>query len=62
LSVPGAGQDHIASQNKFSSLGVTLLCKVFMKPLEAAGVFARWLYLDDHVYWTVMVLSTLTAL
>jgi hypothetical protein len=55
-------QDHIASQYRFSSVGVTLLCEVFMKPLEAAGVFSRWLHLDDHVYFTATVLSILTAL
>jgi hypothetical protein len=54
-------QDHITSQDKLSSLGVTLLCKVFMKSLEAAGVLSRWLYLDDHVYFTAAVLNILTA-
>ena len=49
-------------KQKFSSVGVTLLCKVFMKPLEAAGVFSSWLHLGDHVHFTVSVLSALTAL
>src|ERR1035441_329789 len=53
---------HISSQQKLSGVGVTLLCEVFTKPLEAAGVFARWLHLDDHVYFTSTVLSVLTAL
>jgi hypothetical protein len=30
------GHDHISSQQKFSSVGVTLPCKVFLKPLKAA--------------------------
>jgi hypothetical protein len=54
--------DNISSQKKFSGVGVTLSRKVFTKPLEAAGVFARWLHLDDHVYFTSTVLSVLTAL
>jgi len=33
-----------------------------MKPLEAAGVFSGWLYLDDHVYFPTTALSLLTAL
>ncbi len=55
-------QNHIPSQDKFSSLGITLLCKVFTKALEAAGVLSRWLHLDDHVYFSATMLSVLTAL
>jgi hypothetical protein len=29
------------------------LRKVFLKPLEAAGVFSSWLHFGDHVYFTV---------
>src|ERR1039457_6374263 len=49
--------DNISSQQKFSSVGVTLLCKVFLKPLEAAGVFSSWLHFGNHVYLIVPVLS-----
>jgi hypothetical protein len=49
-------------KTNFSSVGIMLLCEVFMKPLEAAGVFSGWLYLDDHVYFPTTALSLLTAL
>jgi hypothetical protein len=54
--------DNISSQQKFSSVGVTLSRKIFMKPFEAAGVFSRWLHFGNHVHFTVPVLSALIAL
>jgi len=53
--------DHISSQLKFSGVGITLPREVFLKPLEAAGVFSRWLHFGDHLHFTVSVLSALNA-
>ena len=53
--------DHISSQQKFSSVGVTLPRKVFLKPFEAAGVFSSWLHFGNHLHFTVSVLSALIA-
>ena len=39
----------------------TRVCKVFLKPLEAAGVFSRGLHFGNHVYLIVPVLSVPNA-
>jgi hypothetical protein len=53
--------DYISSQQKFSSVGITLFRKVFLKPFEAAGVLSRWLHFGNHLHFTVSVLSALNA-